>query len=173
MTDTSGRQESGDSLPTAAACSMPQQREASTGNMPRGNPGTTPGHSSPTAATPDQDWEAMPPPAPRPPQRRNTGPFDDAELRALYGIHATAPSSELVPALREHLQDVDPSRLFALVPRHTPQQPKSLCGSSRRSSAAGHRSRTTLLTRGSCGATPTSWTREAYGSRTWVGHTRS
>ena len=58
----------------------------------------------------------MPPPSPRPPQRRNTGPFYDAELRALYGIHTTAPSSELVAALLEHLQDVNPSRLFAVVP---------------------------------------------------------
>ena len=58
----------------------------------------------------------MPPPPPRPPQRRNTGPFDNAELRALYGIHATAPCSELVPALREHLQDGNLSKLFDVVP---------------------------------------------------------
>ena len=58
----------------------------------------------------------MPPSRPRPPQRRNTGPFDDAELRALYTIHTTAPSSELVAALRGHLQNVNPSRLFAVVP---------------------------------------------------------
>ena len=58
----------------------------------------------------------MPPPPPQPPQRRNTGPFADAELRVLYGIHATTPSSELVAALREHLQDVNSSRLFAVVP---------------------------------------------------------
>ena len=58
----------------------------------------------------------MPSRPPRPPQRRSTGPFNDAELRALYGIHAGTPSSELVAALREHLQDVDPSRLFAVVP---------------------------------------------------------
>ena len=116
MTESSGPQESGDALPTAPACSMPQQREPSTGNVPRGHPGTTPGHPSLTGATPDQDREAMPPPPPPPPQRRNTGPFYDAELRTLYGIHATAPSSELVPALREHLQNVEPSRLFAVVP---------------------------------------------------------
>ena len=58
----------------------------------------------------------MPPRAPRPPQQRGTGPFDDAELRALYGIHATTPSSELVAALWEHLRDVNPNRLFAVVP---------------------------------------------------------
>ena len=58
----------------------------------------------------------MPPPPPRPPQQRGTGPFDDAELRALYGIHASTPSSELVAALREHFRDVDPNRLFAVVP---------------------------------------------------------
>ena len=58
----------------------------------------------------------MPPPAPRPPQQRSTGPFDDAEVRALYGIHTTTPSSELVAALREHLRDVKPNTLFAVVP---------------------------------------------------------
>ena len=58
----------------------------------------------------------MPPP---PPQQRSAGPFDDAELRALYAIHASTPSSELVATLREHLRDVDQDRLFALVPlRH-------------------------------------------------------
>ena len=57
----------------------------------------------------------MPPP-PRPPQRRSMGPSDDAELRALYGIHTTPPSSELVAALQEHLHDVNPSRLFAVIP---------------------------------------------------------
>ena len=56
------------------------------------------------------------PPPPRPPQQRDTGPFDDAELRALYGIHATTPPSELVAALWEHLHDVNPNRLFAVVP---------------------------------------------------------
>ena len=116
MTVTSGPQESGDSLPTAAASSMPQQREPSTGNVPRGDPGTAPGHPSPTGATRDQDREATPPPPPRSQQRRNRGPFDDVELRALYGIHATAASSELVPALGEHLKDVHPTRLFAVVP---------------------------------------------------------
>ena len=84
--------------------------------MPWGHPGTTPGHPSPTSATPDHDRETMPPHPPRPPQRRSTGPFDNAELRALYGIHATTPSSKLVAALQEHLQDVNPSRLFAVVP---------------------------------------------------------
>ena len=58
----------------------------------------------------------MPPPPPRPPQQGGMGPFDDAELRALYGIHASTPSSELVAALREHLRDVDLNRLFAVVP---------------------------------------------------------
>ena len=58
----------------------------------------------------------MPPPPPRPLQQRGTGPFDDAELRALYGIHASTPSSKLVATLREHLRDVDPNRLFAEVP---------------------------------------------------------
>ena len=56
------------------------------------------------------------PPTPRPPQRPSTGPFDDAELRALNGIHPTTPSSKLVAALREHLRDVNPNRVFAVVP---------------------------------------------------------
>ena len=116
MTETSGPKGSGDSPPTALAYLMPQQREPPTGNVLWRRHGTAPGHPSPTGATPDQDRETMPPPPPRPPQRRSTGPFDDAELRALYGIHATAPSIELVPALREPLQDVNPSRLLARVP---------------------------------------------------------
>ena len=57
----------------------------------------------------------MPPPPPRPAQRRNTDPFDEAELRAVYNIHANTPSSGLVAALREHLQDVHRNRLFAVV----------------------------------------------------------
>ena len=65
MTETSGPRESGDSLPTAAACPMPQQREPSTGNVPGGHPGTVPGHPSPTGATLDQDQETMPPPNPQ------------------------------------------------------------------------------------------------------------
>ena len=55
------------------------------------------------------------PSPPTPPNHRNGGPFDDAELSALYGIHATAPLSELVPVLREHHKDVETSRLFAVV----------------------------------------------------------
>ena len=58
----------------------------------------------------------MPPPPPRPPQQKNTDPFEDAELRALYGIHATAPSSGLAAASQEHLQNVNPHRLLAVVP---------------------------------------------------------
>ena len=58
----------------------------------------------------------MPPPPPRPPQQGGTGPFDDAEPRALCGIHASTPSSELVATLWEHHRDVDPNRLFAVVP---------------------------------------------------------
>ena len=57
----------------------------------------------------------MPPPPPWPPQQRGMGPFDDAELRGLYGIHASTPSSELVATLRERLSDVDPNRLFGPV----------------------------------------------------------
>ena len=116
MTENSGPQKSGDTLPTAAACSMPQEREPFTGNVPGGHPGTTPGHPSPTGATADQDRETVPPPPPRPPQWRHTDPFDDAELTALYSMHAIAPSSGLVAALREHHKDVNPNRFFAVVP---------------------------------------------------------
>ena len=50
-----------------------------------GHPGTTSRHPSPTTAALDQDRVTMPPLPPKPPQQRGTGPFDDAELRALYG----------------------------------------------------------------------------------------
>ena len=116
MKETSSPQESADQLPAAATCSMPQQREPSMEYVPGGHPGTTPGRPSSTGAIPDEDRETMPPPAPRPPQRRNAGPSDDVELRALYRIHATTPSSALVAALWEHLEDVNPSRLFDAVP---------------------------------------------------------
>ena len=116
MTRICDPQESDDPLPAATTCSMPEQRQPSTGYVPGGHPGTTPGHTSPTSATTDQDRETMPPPARRPPQRRRTGPFDDGEMRALHCIHANTPSRELVAALREQPQDVNPSRLFAVVP---------------------------------------------------------
>ena len=89
MTATSGPQRSGDSPPTATSCSISQQREPSTGNVPGGHLKTIPGHPSLTGTTLDQDRETMPPQAPRPPQRRNTDPCDDAELRAGYDIHPT------------------------------------------------------------------------------------
>ena len=38
------------------------------------------------------------------------------ELRALYGIYASTPSSELVATLQEHFRDVDPNRLLAVDP---------------------------------------------------------
>ena len=113
MTETCGPQKSGDSPPSAASCSMRQQREPSTGNVPEG---TGPRHPSLTGTTLDQDRETMPRPTFRPQQRRNTDTFDEPELRAVYRIHANAPSSGLVAALPEHLQDVNPSRLFAVVP---------------------------------------------------------
>ena len=116
MTETSGPQESHDPLPAATTCSVPGQREPSTVYAPWGHPGTTSRHPSPTSATLDKDRVTMPPPAPRPPQQRNTGLFDDAELTALYGFQATTSSSELVAALLEHLSDVNPNRLAAAVP---------------------------------------------------------
>ena len=108
MTGTSSPQEPAGPLPTATPCSMPRQREPPTGATSR--------HPSPADAALDQDRVAMPLPPPRPPQQRGTGPFDEAELRALYDIHASTPSSELVATLREHLRNVDPNRLFAVVP---------------------------------------------------------
>ena len=115
MTETSGPLESDHPLPAATTCSMPKQREPCTEYALGGHPGTTSRHPSPTSATLHQDRVTMPPPPPRPPQQRGTGFFNDAELRALYSIHATTPSSELVAALREHLLDVNPNRLFAVV----------------------------------------------------------
>ena len=116
MTGTSGPQESPGPLPAATPCSMPQQQEPSTDYVPGEHSGTTSRHPSPAGAALDQDRVAMPPPPPQPPQHRGAGPFDDAELRALYGIHASTPSSKLVATLPEHLRDVDPNRLFAAVP---------------------------------------------------------
>ena len=116
MTGTSGPQESAGPLPVATTCSVPQQQEPFTEYVPGGHPGTTSWHPSPSSAALEQDRVTMPPPPPRPPQQRGTGPFDDAELRALYGIHASTPQSELVATLREHLRDVDPNRLFTVVP---------------------------------------------------------
>ena len=58
----------------------------------------------------------MPSPQPRQPQRKNTDLFDEPEMRAVCKIHANTPSCGLVPALWEHLQDVNPNRLLAVVP---------------------------------------------------------
>ena len=116
MTETSGPQEFADPLPAASTCFVPQQREPFTEYAPGGHPGTTSRHPSPTSATLDRDRATMPPPPPRPLQQMGTGPFDDAELRGFYGIHATTPSSELVAALQEHPRDITPDRLFAVVP---------------------------------------------------------
>ena len=116
MIGTSAPQVSAGLLPTATTCSVPQQQEPSTEYVPGRHPGTTSRHPSPTSAALDQDRVTMPRLPPRPPQQRGTGPSNDAELRALYGIHASTPSSELVAALRENLRDVNPNRLFAVVP---------------------------------------------------------
>ena len=116
MTEASGAQKSSGSPPTAASCQMSSQQEPSTGNVPEGHLDTTPGHPSLTGTTPDRDRETMPPPAPRAQQRRNTDLFDEAEVRAVYDIHANTPSCGLVAALREQLQNVNPNRLFAVVP---------------------------------------------------------
>ena len=129
MTETSGPQESADPLPAATTCSVPEQREPSMEYLPGGHPGTTSQHPSTTSATLDQDRLTIPPRPRRPPQQRGTGPFDNAELRALYGIHASTPSRELVAALREHLRDV-PNRHQALCrgPPATRRNNRNLCG---------------------------------------------
>ena len=116
MTGTSGPQESAGPLPAAKTCSVPQQQQPSTEYVPEGHPGTTSRHPSLTSAALDKDRVSMPAPRPRPSQQRGTGPCNRAELRALYGIHASKPSSELVATLRQHVRDVDPNRLFAVVP---------------------------------------------------------
>ena len=100
MTGTSGPQEPAGPPPVATPCLVPQQQGPSTEYVPGGHAGTTSRHPSPANAALDQDQVTMPPPPPRLPQQRGTGPFDDAELRALYGIHASTPSSELVATLR-------------------------------------------------------------------------
>ena len=105
MTGASGPQESPGPLPAATPCSVPQQREPSTEYLPWGHPGTISRHPSPAGAMLDQDRMAMPPPAPRLPQQEGAGPFDDAELRALYAS-----------TLLGHLCDDDLNRLFAVVP---------------------------------------------------------
>ena len=117
----------------------------------------------------------MPPPSPRPTQRRDTDPVDRDELKAIYDIHANTALCGLVAALRRHLQDINPNRLFAVVilPCRTPHPPKSPCGSSRHSSPPGCRSRTTSPTRGAGGSTSTSQTGNACGSCTSAGCTRS
>ena len=115
MTGTSGPQESAGPLPATTTCSVPQQQEPSTEYVPGGHPGTTSRHLSPTSTTLDQYWVTMPLPPPRPSQQGGRGPFNDAELRALYGIHASTPSNELVVTLREHFRDVVSNRLFAVV----------------------------------------------------------
>ena len=116
MTGTSSPQEPAGPLPTATPCSMPRQREPPTEYVPGGHPGATSRHPSPADAALDQDRVVMPPPPPRPPQQRGTGPFDEAELRALYDIRASTPSGELVATLHEHLRNVNRNRLFAVVP---------------------------------------------------------
>ena len=87
-----------------------------TESVPEGNPDTTPGHPSQTGPTPDRDRETMPPQTPRPPQSRNTDLFDGEELKKIHDIHANTPQCGLVAALRRHLQDVNPNRLFAVFP---------------------------------------------------------
>ena len=171
MTETSGPQKSGGSPPTALSCSMPEQREPSTGNVPEGHLGTTPGHPFPTATTPDHDRETIPPAPPTPPQRTNKVPPDDAELRVLYEIHANTPSSGLFAALREHFGDVSPNRLFAVVPLLHAATTDIFVRQVQALVTPGMQIATTL--RGSGCSTQTTRTRGAYGSLTWAGHTRS
>ena len=166
------------SLPGSATGALPGGQHA-TDTRPRGSAADqrpeqgVGGHPSPSVTTLDQDWETMPPPPSRPPQRRNTDPFDDPELGAVYGIHTTTPSSGLVAALWEHLHNVNPKRLFAMVPLLHPATTDIFVRQLEALIALGRRLRTTLLTRGSGGSTRTNRTREACGSHTWAGRTRS
>ena len=116
MTEASGPQKSSGSPPTAASCQMSLHQEPSTGNVPEGHLDATPRHPSPSGTTPDQDQETMPPFTTRPPQWGNTDLIDEAQLRAVYYIHANTPSSGLVAALLEHLQDVNRDWHFDVVP---------------------------------------------------------
>ena len=116
MTEASAPQESRGPPPTTGTPRMSPQQEPSTGSIPEGHPDAAPGHFSPTGTTEDQDRETIPPPSPRLPQRRNTDLFDGEELRAIYNIHANTSPCGLVAALRRHLQDVNPNRLFPVIP---------------------------------------------------------
>ena len=114
-----------------------------------------------------------PPHTPRPPQQRGAGPFDDAELRALYGIRASKPSSELVATFRGHLRDVDPNRLYAVVPLPHAATTVIFVRQLQALVTPEHRSKTTWLKRRSGGSTPTNQPRGACGSDTWAECTRS
>ena len=173
MTETSGPQESDEPLPAGTICSMPQQWEPSTEYPPGGHSGTTSRHPSPTSAKLDQDRVTMYPPGPRPPQQRGTRPLDDAELRAFYGIHATTPSSELVAALREHLHDVHPNRLFALVPLPHTATTKAFVRQLQALVTSGTQISDDLVEAWIWWLNTHQPARGAYGSYTWAGYTRS
>ena len=161
MTGTCGPQESAGPLPAATPCSVPQQQEPSTKYVPEKHPGTISRHPSPAGATLDQDWVAMPPPPSRPPQQRGAGPFDDAELRALYGIHASTPSSKLMATLRGHLRDVDLNRLFAVVPLAHATTTEAFVRQLKALVNPGAQVPDDLVERGSGGSTPTNRPRGA------------
>ena len=173
MTGTSSPQEPAGPLPTATPCSMPRQREPPTEYLPGGQPGATSGQPSPADAALDQERVAMPPPPPRPPQQQGTDPFDYAELKKLYDIHASTPSSELVATLRKHLRNVDPNRLFAVVPLPHAPTTQIFVRQLQPLVTSGHRSLTTSLKLGSGGSTPTNRPKGVCGSHTWAGYTRS
>ena len=116
MTVASGTQDSTGPPPTSASHPMSLQQELPTGSVPEGHPDTAPGHPSQTGTTPDKDRETMPPRPPTPQQRRNRDLFDGEELRTVYDIHVNTPPCRLVAALRRHLQNINPNRLFAVVP---------------------------------------------------------
>ena len=116
MTEASGPQESDGPPPTTASRLMSPQQKSSTERVPEGHLDTAAGHPFPAGTTPDQDQETMTPPPPRPTQRRNTDLFVAEELRAIYDVHGSTAPCGLVAALRTHLQDVNPNRLFAVVP---------------------------------------------------------
>ena len=71
----------------------------------------------------------MPPPPPSPPQRRNNDPFDEAELRAVYDIHATTPSCRLLAASGDTSRTSTQTGSSQWSPCRTPHPQTSLCGS--------------------------------------------
>ena len=94
----------------------PRNRSPSQGTYLRDTLGPPQGTPPRRAPHQTRTGRPCPPPTPQTTTTEEHGPFDEAELRAVYDIHAKPPSCKPVAALQEHLQDVNPNRLFAVVP---------------------------------------------------------